>query len=84
MEGFDDKAFTASVGTVFSVSNKQASFVIKVTDKTAPVRKAKVAVLAVKFEPSSATNDSIYNLANQFATKNKNIKSFLASAKSRI
>jgi peptidyl-prolyl cis-trans isomerase D len=81
MEGFDDKAFTASVGTVFSVSNKQASFVIKVTDKTAPVRKAKVAVLAVKFEPSSATNDSIYNLANQFATKNKNIKSFLASAK---
>lgn len=74
MKGFDNSAFTANVGSVFTISNAQSSFVFKVTDRTKPVKKAKIAILGVPFEPSSTTLDSIYRVANDFASATANTK----------
>ena len=79
-KGFDDKAFNAQPGTIFTVNNEQAAFVIKVTEKTAPVKKAKIAILGVPFEASSATLDSIYAKANELATNNRTCDEFLKAA----
>lgn len=84
MEGFDDKAFAGKKGNVFTMSdenNNNAAFVIKVTDQTTPVKKAKIAVLANRLEESTETNDSIYNKANQVVSSSKDMNSFMAFAK---
>lgn len=43
--------------------------IIKVMDKTKPVEKVKIATIQKTVEPSDATSDSIFNLANVFAAE---------------
>lgn len=67
---------------VKSVNNGQQNvyYTIKVTDKTAPVAKAKVAVYATEVIPSTTTRRNEYGKLNQFLTANKTIKQMEDSA----
>ncbi|HBG71848.1 MAG: hypothetical protein A2W93_12715 [Bacteroidetes bacterium GWF2_43_63] len=50
--------------------------VIKVIDKTKPINKVKIATIQRTVEPSPATSDSIYNLANVFAAESQTAEAF--------
>ncbi|MCQ2207848.1 MAG: SurA N-terminal domain-containing protein [Paludibacteraceae bacterium] len=77
---FDEKAFAGKKGDVFTVNNGPVCFVIKVTDQTAPIKKAKIAILATRLEPSSTTIDSLDRIANDFVIENKTAEQFAKSA----
>lgn len=77
---FDEKTFGGKKGDVFTVSNGPVCFVVKVTDQTAPIKKAKISILATRIEPSSATIDSLDRVANDFSVNNKTAEEFVKSA----
>jgi len=55
-------------------------FIVKVTDKTPATKKYRVALITREIVPSKATNDAVYTAAHKFASQNRTIKSFEASA----
>lgn len=55
-------------------------FVVKVTDKTPATKKYRVALITREIVPSKATNDAVYTTAHKFASQNRTLKSFEASA----
>lgn len=55
-------------------------FIVKVTDKTPATKKFRVALITREIEPSKATNDAVYTTAHKFASQNRTMKSFEASA----
>lgn len=55
-------------------------FIVKVTDKTPATKKYRVALITREIEPSKATNDAVYTQAHKFASQNRTLKSFEASA----
>lgn len=83
LPNFDEKAFTSPVGGVFTINNGPVSFVVKVTDRTKPVLKAKLSILATRMEPSSVTIDSLDQLVNDFLVENKNAEQFVNAAKEK-
>ncbi|MCQ2191429.1 MAG: SurA N-terminal domain-containing protein [Paludibacteraceae bacterium] len=80
LNNFDQNAFNSPVGSIFTVSNSSVAFVVKITDKTKPVLKAKMSILATRLEPSSATIDSLDQLANDFIVANKTAAEFVENA----
>lgn len=54
--------------------------VVKVTGKTAPHRKYRVATIAREIAPSEATTRSIYNEANKFAGNNRTYSAMVSAA----
>lgn len=82
---FDDKVFAAKKGDVlvFDTDGNPVKFIVKVNDLTKPVKKANVAVLGIKLEPSSATDKDVYQIANRFCVDNKSLQSFEAAADSQ-
>ena len=55
-------------------------FIVKVTDKTPANKKYRVALITREIVPSKATNDAVYTTAHKFASQNRTLKSFEASA----
>lgn len=62
--------------------NDNMHVVCKVTDKTAPVALAKVAIYATEVYPSTRTRSEEYGKLNSFLTANKTIKAMQDSARS--
>lgn len=62
--------------------NENMHVVCKVTDKTAPVALAKVAIYATEVYPSTRTRSEEYGKLNNFLTANKSIKAMQDSARS--
>ncbi len=58
-------------------------YIGRVTDLTAPVQKAKVAIYATTVSPSSATRRTEYGKLNNFLTDFKTVKAMRDSARSR-
>ena len=82
VENFDNTVFSARIGEVVTVAiPMQGVHVIKITGKTAPVKKVRLAEIANKVEASTATISKIYNQANQFILANRTLESFEAAAK---
>lgn len=75
-------AANTNVAFVKAISAGQQSYyyAIKVTDKTAPVAKAKVAIYATEVTPSTTTRREEYGKINQFLTANRTIKQMEDSA----
>jgi len=81
LENFDNTVFPARVGEIVTVAiPMQGVHVIKITEKTAPVKKVRLAEIANRVEPSTATISRIYNQANQFVLTNRTLESFQAAA----
>lgn len=70
------------VGTCFLYEHPQGVgyYVVKVTDKTPATKKYRVAMITREIVASNATNRAVYNTANQFAGRNRNLAEFEASA----
>jgi peptidyl-prolyl cis-trans isomerase D len=79
-----DQLLFAGIGeiTVHTLSPEQGVVrILKVTGKTAPKRKVKLAVISNKIEPSNTTYRNVYTQANQFIISNKTLESFQNTAK---
>ncbi|MDR2840084.1 MAG: SurA N-terminal domain-containing protein [Paludibacter sp.] len=64
-------AFGGKVNDVFIKENSNATMIFKITDKTKPTRKVKLAFLQISVSPSNATVSQIFNEAKQFAAELK-------------
>lgn len=78
----NEQIVNTPVGTSFIYERPDGIgyFVVKVTDKTVATKKYRVAVITREIEPSKATNDAVYTAAHKFASQNRTIKSFEATA----
>jgi len=81
VESFDNAVFTAKAGGVVTVTLPQGVHVFKVLERTAPVKKVRLAEVAIRVEPSTATYGKIYNQANQFILTNRTLEAFEIAAK---
>lgn len=79
---FNEQVVNTPVGQSFVVADPRGIgyMVIKVTDKTPATKKYRVALITREIEPSKATNDAVYTAAHKFASQNRTLKSFEASA----
>lgn len=68
---FDSIAFNGKVGDVAKIESNQGILLVKVLDKTAPVKKVKFAAVAKEILPSTDTYRDVYDKANQFITSCK-------------
>src|SRR5574344_86875 len=60
--------------------DKVGYFVVKVTGKTTPSQKYRVAMLTINIEPSDATEKDVFNTANKFAGQNRTYAGMIAAA----
>lgn len=81
VEGFDDAVFTANVGDCFTFPVQQAVMLVRVTDKTKPVKKVKMAEIVNKVDAGTETYRKTYELARVFISENRTLASFEAAAK---
>lgn len=82
LEGFDDAIFTANVGDYFTFPLQQrAVMLVRVTEKTKPVKKVKLAEIINKVDAGTDTYRNTYEKARVFITENRNLASFEAAAK---
>jgi peptidyl-prolyl cis-trans isomerase D len=63
---FNSACLNGKVGDVVVVETAYGYHVIRIEDKTAPVKKVSVAFIYIPIEASDKTNKSIYSKANQF------------------
>ncbi len=68
VSAFNKACLDNPVGANVVVETEYGYHIIRVVDKTKPVSKVKIATIQRTVEPSDATSDSIFNLANEFAT----------------
>lgn len=73
---FNKAVLDNPVGSVVKVETPFGYHVIDVTGKTAPVEKARVAILKRQIAPSSKTIQEVYAKASAFAGKNRDQASF--------
>ena len=64
-----ESIFTAKLNDVYVVDTQYGKHILKVTDRTEPVQKKKVAVLEKEALPSGNTINEYYVQANELATK---------------
>lgn len=79
---FNEQVVNTPVGQSFVVADPReiGYLVVKVTDKTPASKKYRVALITRPIVPSKATNDAVYTTAHKFASQNRTLKSFEASA----
>ncbi len=85
--GFDKEitnaAFSKAVNEVFTLKNAQGTQILQVTEKTAPRRKVKVAILERKVVPTSRTVSQYFNDAKQFIADVQNQEKFEKKAQEK-
>lgn len=80
---FSEACLAAKVGDIFTVESQYGLHVVNLTYKSAPVKKAQVAVVVYNVEPSSFTQQSVYAQARDFVEKaGKTYESFDAAVAS--
>ncbi|MDR0833307.1 MAG: SurA N-terminal domain-containing protein [Candidatus Symbiothrix sp.] len=77
---FKDAVFNAPLNTPFVVQAGTGSFLVQVAQKTAPVKKYKLANIQVLVTPSQETKMKIYDGLNKFLTDNKTVDKLKANA----
>lgn len=78
---FSDACFFGKKGDLLVVETRFGYHVVEILDQSPKVKKAAVAFLQRKIEPSSATYNAIYAQASRFAGLNDTYEKFLASLK---
>ncbi len=80
---FKNRIFDANKGDVFKIKSIYGLHIVKVTDKTAPVSKVKLASVEIKVVPSSKTYSNIYNEINALIASNPSVEKFEAAAQEK-
>ncbi|MBW6491309.1 MAG: SurA N-terminal domain-containing protein [Lentimicrobium sp.] len=73
---FNAAVLNGRVGDIVKVETQFGFHIIKITGKTTPNRKVRVAMVKRSIEPSSRTIQDIYTQASQFAIEAKNADGF--------
>jgi peptidyl-prolyl cis-trans isomerase D len=77
---FKDGVFAAPVNTPLVVRSNMGSFLVQVMEKTAPVRKYKVAHIQVRVTPSQETKTRLYNELSQYVSAHHSTEALKANA----
>ena len=80
-EEFKSTVFSAPLNQVSIVKSLYGTHLVKVTEKTSPVDKYKIADVDMTVSPSSKTYSDLYNELNQFITKNNSLSKITENAK---
>ena len=70
---FKDEVFAAALNVPFVAKSYTGSFLVQVTEKTAPVKKYKLATVQITVKPSQETKSRAYNALSQFISNNHSI-----------
>lgn len=73
---FNTAVLKGNVGDIIKVESQFGFHIIKITGKTTPVKKVRVAFVKRSIEASSQTNQNIYTEASQFAIEAKDAAGF--------
>lgn len=79
---FDSLVFSAPKGDVVKITTPQAILIVKVNNKTTPVQKVRIAVIANKVLPSNNTHLEAFEKASNFIATNNTKEKFLQAADS--
>ncbi len=77
---FDETAFNGKVGQVFQMSDKDDQIIVKIDSLTAPVRKVKLAEVAVMIESGTDTYRKYYEKASKYLSENTTLDDFSNNA----
>lgn len=77
---FDSIVFSAKAGEVVKVATPQAVLVVKVNQKTAPIKKVRVAIIANKVVPGRKTDEEVFDKVNNFISINNTKEKFMEAA----
>ena len=80
LDDFDNTVFTANAGSVNKIELPQNVLIVKVAEKTNPVKKVKLAVISNKVMAGNDTYRSVFEKANSFIVKNNTKEAFDAAA----
>ena len=80
-DNFRDAIFGASVGEPQIFKDAYSTHIIKITEKTAPVPKYKLAYISQEVTAGSKTQNEIYGALNQFVANNNSVEKIAAAAK---
>jgi peptidyl-prolyl cis-trans isomerase D len=69
---FNDASFNGNKGDMPIVESQFGIHLIEIQDQKNPSKRARIATLALKLEPSSATKQALYAQANEFAAQVNN------------
>ncbi|MBL7904224.1 MAG: SurA N-terminal domain-containing protein [Bacteroidales bacterium] len=73
---FNSAVLNGKIGDITLVETQFGFHIIKITGKTAPSKKVRVALVKLKIEPSSKTMQDVYTQASEFASQAKNMEGF--------
>ena len=74
---FSDACFSGKKGDILIVETQYGYHIVEILDQSPKVKKAAVAFLQRKIEPSSATYNAIYSQASRFAGTNNTYEKFI-------
>ncbi len=77
---FVNAAFNAPLNKVTTIKTPYGIQLVQVTERTAPVAKAKLAVIDMEVTPSQRTSSNLYNELSSYIASNKNIADFEKNA----
>ncbi|MDR1437105.1 MAG: SurA N-terminal domain-containing protein, partial [Candidatus Symbiothrix sp.] len=77
---FKDEAFAAKLDEPLVIQSAFGNFLVQVIDKTAPVKKYKIATVQIAVTPSQETKTKLYNDLNQYISANRTLETFKNSA----
>lgn len=80
---FDETAFNGKVGQTFQLSDKDDQIIVKIDSMTAPVRKVKIAEVAIRIEAGSDTYRRYYEKASKYLSENTTLDEFVNNAASQ-
>jgi len=73
---FSDSCFAANIGDVKITYSEEGFHVVKITDKSKPVKKVQVGILSHEVTPSAETDQYYYSKAVEFASTNNTLQKF--------
>ncbi len=80
MKELVDRIFTETGKGYFTLNTFEGDFIVQVLDRTAPVKKAKVATFVKTVTPSEETQGSYYNQLVSYIATNDDAEKFVAGA----
>lgn len=73
---FNNAVLNGKVGEILVVETQFGFHIVKITGKTIPEKKVRVAIVKRAIEPSSKTMQDVYTTASQFASEAKDLEGF--------
>ncbi|MDR2622890.1 MAG: peptidylprolyl isomerase, partial [Dysgonamonadaceae bacterium] len=77
---FKNEVFAAQLNEPAVIHSTLGNFLVQVVEKTAPVKKYKIATVQLTVSPSQETKTKLYNDLNQYISAHQNLEAFKSKA----